>query len=304
MIKTLKVPKNIAIIAYLLLLTSTVGVACLLCRQYFYFMQEAQELIQVKDSYYQYVEMLKRSLNASLSESNSESEDEPDDSESKKKNESIDVDMQVELGSSVFISSIEESNKKIEHDFDLISPEEDSRLHTIKTAIQHLKPQVPSKKKAIRHITRPAVSKNMNRYIPQRDFAFIWPIDLPRFWLSSLYGPRRFSNGKVSFHHGIDMASMKGTPVKASAAGRVQCAQWVSGYGNCIDIYHNQHYKTRYAHLDSIGVRIGQVVQAEQIIGTVGDTGFVRKSGKDASHLHFEIHYDGHSVNPLKFLFM
>lgn len=302
MIKILKIPKNIAIIAYLLILSSTVGIACLLCKQYFYFMQEAQELIQVKDSYYQYVEMLKRSLNASLSDNNSESEDEPDDSESKKKNESIDVE--AELGSSVFISSIEENNKIIEHDFDLISPEEDSRLHSIKTAIQGLKPQISSKKKVTRQIKQPVISKNLNRYIPQRDFAFVWPIELPKFWLSSLYGPRRFSNGKVSFHHGIDMASMRGTSIKASASGRVQCAQWVSGYGNCVDIYHNQHYKTRYAHLDSIGVRVGQVVEAGQFIGTVGDTGFVRKSGKDASHLHFEIHYDGHSVNPLKFLFM
>lgn len=300
MIKILKVSKNIAITAYLFILICTVGMAGLLCRQYLYFMQEAQELIQVKDSYYQYVEMLKRSLNASLSDNNSESEDEPDDSDSKKKNEMEEV----ELSSQLFISSIEE-DKIVEHEFDLISPEEDSRVHSIKTAIQSFKPRISSsKKKTTRRIKQPCISKNVNRYIPQRDFAFAWPIELPKFWLSSLYGPRRFSNGKLSFHHGIDMASMRGTFVKASAAGRVQCAQWVSGYGNCIDIYHNEHYKTRYAHLDSIGVRSGQVVEAGQFIGTVGDTGFVRKSGKDASHLHFEVHCDGHSVNPLKFLFM
>lgn len=299
MVKALKISKDVVIVAYFVALLSTMIMAGLLYKQYRSFMQETQELIQVKDSYSQYVEMLKRSLSASLSDNNSETEDEPEDSEFKKKNTLEDV----ELRPSLFVSSIEE-DKNFEHDFDLISPEEDNRLRSVKTTVLSFKhPALPDKKKNSRPIKQLIVSKNTNRYIPQRDFAFSWPIELPKFWLSSLYGPRRFSNGKVSFHHGIDMAGMKGTPVKASAAGKIQCAQWVSGYGNCIDICHNQHYKTRYAHLDSIGVRVGQVVDAGQLIGSVGDTGFVRKSGKDASHLHFEVHCDGHSVNPLKFLF-
>jgi murein DD-endopeptidase MepM/ murein hydrolase activator NlpD len=299
MIKTLRVPKNIAIAVYLTILIGTVGMAGLLCMQYLSFMQEAQELIQVKESYYQYVEMLKRSLNASLSDNNSDAEDEPDDSDSKKKNEPVEGQLQASL----FITSIDE-DKNADHEFDLISPEEDNRLHSIKKTVQKINPRLSSsKKKGLKRIKKLSAHKNASRYTPQRDFDFAWPVELPKFWLSSLYGPRRFSNGKLSFHHGIDMASMRGTYVRASAAGRVQCAQWVSGYGNCIDIYHNEHYKTRYAHLDSIGVRAGQVVEVGQFIGTVGDTGFVRKSGKDASHLHFEIHYDGQSVNPLKFLF-
>lgn len=299
MIKILKVSKNIAILAYLLILICTMGMAGFFYKQYLCFMQEAQELIQVKDSYCQYVEMLKRSLKASLTDNSSESEDELDDFDSKKKNEQLDV----KLESNMFISSIQES-EIAEHEFDLISPEEDSRLHSIKIAVKNFKPQISlPKKKTVKKIKQSVSSKGVNRYIPQRDFVFIWPIELPKFWLSSLYGPRRFSNGKLSFHYGIDMASMKGTNVKASAAGRVQSAQWVSGYGNCIDIYHNERYKTRYAHLDSIGVQAGQVVKTGQFIGTVGDTGFVRKNGKDASHLHFEIHHNGNRVNPLKFLF-
>ena len=75
------------------------------------------------------------------------------------------------------------------------------------------------------------------------------------------------------------------------------------GQRNFVMIYHDKQYKTRYAHLDSINVHVGQIVKAGQQIATVGDTGFVRKSGKDASHLHFEIYQDGQRVNPLNFLF-
>lgn len=123
------------------------------------------------------------------------------------------------------------------------------------------------------------------------------------FWLSSLFGPRRRPNGHVEFHHAIDMAAMKGTPVKAAAAGKVVIAQALPGYGNCVMIEHNKRYKTRYGHLHRIYVKHGQYVQEGEQIASVGDTGLVRKSGRDASHLHFEIHQDGRRVNPLAFLF-
>ena len=296
--RALKISKNIAIAAYVAILVGTGCMAIVLCLQYRSFMQEAQELIQVRSSYAQYVEMLKRSLNASLAGNDSESDDEPEEADSKKINELNDP-----LRAHLFITSIDE-DKSSEPEFGLINTEEENQLSSIKQVGQKLKqPRSLSKKKKSKRAKSLTSYNQSNRYAPVRDFAFIWPIELSKFWLSSLYGPRRFSNGKVSFHHGIDMASMKGTAVKASAAGTVQCAQSVSGYGNCIDIYHNEHYKTRYAHLNSIRVRTGQSVQAGQFIATVGDTGFVRKSGKDASHLHFEVHYDGQSVNPLKYLF-
>ena len=99
------------------------------------------------------------------------------------------------------------------------------------------------------------------------------------------------------------MAACKGTPVKAAASGKVVVAQNLSGYGNCVMLEHNSRYKTRYAHLHRIMVHPGQVVQTGEVIGSVGDTGLVRKSGRDASHLHFEVHQDGRRVNPLGFLF-
>jgi len=135
-----------------------------------------------------------------------------------------------------------------------------------------------------------------------RDMMFMWPIKRSDFWLSSFFGLRKKVNGSKGFHYGIDMAAVKGTPVKAAAPGRIIEARHTSGYGNTIVIAHNSKYRTRYAHLDTIFVRVGQRVTRGSLIGKVGDTGFVRKSGKDASHLHFEVYAFGKRVNPMYFL--
>jgi len=145
--------------------------------------------------------------------------------------------------------------------------------------------------------------QNVGAQFTQRDFSFAWPIDLHNFWISSLFGPRKRVDGRPGFHYGVDMAAMRGTPVKSTARGKVLQAQYVPGYGNSVLLVHNQHYRSRYAHLNSILVKVGDVVRAGEVIGTVGDSGYVRKSGKDASHLHFEIHENGVQRNPLRYLF-
>lgn len=133
----------------------------------------------------------------------------------------------------------------------------------------------------------------------RKDLSLIWPIDRSKFWLSSHFGPRKKTNGQPGFHYGIDMAALRGTPVKAAAAGVVVQAEYVSGYGNMILIEHNQKYRTRYAHLDQILVSVGKKVAQGQFIGKVGDTGFIRKKGRDGSHLHFELLAFGKHMNPL-----
>lgn len=300
--KELAIPKNIAVIVYTIVLIATMIIAVILHTQYRVFLQKTQKLILIKQSYSQHIEMLKRSLYVSLSDESSESNDEPEDIQSLQKNDSLTNEgLHVDL----FTRSVGKK-KNIEPLFDFISPEEESRLFSLKNMHSRINSdQILPKKKLLkrRKEVEPSYSSGKNCLV-RVAFDFAWPIELAKFWLSSLYGPRRFANGKISFHHGIDMASVRGTIVKASASGKVICAQYVSGYGNCVDVYHNKHYKTRYAHLYTIAVSVGQNVQIGQQIGTVGDTGHVRKSGKDGSHLHFEIHQDGHSVNPLKFLFL
>lgn len=131
---------------------------------------------------------------------------------------------------------------------------------------------------------------------------FSWPIASNKFWLSSFFGPRKKPNGQWGFHKGLDMAAQRGTPVLASLEGLIEQAGYASGYGNTIVVAHDGVYKTRYAHLDSIFVKRGQKVIRGQRIGAVGDTGFTRKRGKDASHLHFELYEYGKQVNPLSLL--
>ena len=131
--------------------------------------------------------------------------------------------------------------------------------------------------------------------------ALIWPIERNRFWLSSFFGPRKNPDNSWGFHRGIDMAALKGTPVRAAASGIVVEARYASGYGNVVVLQHARKYKTRYAHLDTIGVKVGQKIIRGNVVGTVGDTGLVRKLGKDASHLHFEVCVFGKQVNPLQF---
>ena len=135
----------------------------------------------------------------------------------------------------------------------------------------------------------------------RKDISFIWPVDRSSFWISSFYGSRRKPDRSWGFHHGIDLAALKGTPVKAADSGIVVEAGVNTGYGNTIVIMHNNKYKTRYAHLHKIHVRVGQPVKKGQLIGQVGDTGLVRKRGRYASHLHLEVYMHGKRVNPLYF---
>jgi len=136
-----------------------------------------------------------------------------------------------------------------------------------------------------------------------KDINLSWPINRSHFWMSSLFGPRKKPNGSWGFHYGLDMAAMRGTKVTAASSGIVTEARYSKGYGNTIVVTHNRKYRTRYAHLDRILVKVGQKIKGGQLIGKVGRTGLVwRSRGRDPSHLHFEVHAFGKQVNPLKFL--
>jgi murein DD-endopeptidase MepM/ murein hydrolase activator NlpD len=140
--------------------------------------------------------------------------------------------------------------------------------------------------------------------VKQRDINFNWPINRSQFWLSSPFGPRRHPNGSIGFHSGIDMAAVRGTLVYPAAPGVVVEARSAPGYGKTVVIMHTNKYKTRYAHLDAICVRVGQEVGCQKLIGKVGSTGHVRsRRGRGGgSHLHFEVYAYGKRLNPMYFL--
>lgn len=136
-----------------------------------------------------------------------------------------------------------------------------------------------------------------------KDLLLTWPIDRSQFWLSSFFGPRRKPDRSWGFHYGIDMAACRGTPIYAACDGMViEASHSNKGYGNSVVIQHNHKYKTRYAHLEKILVRLGQKIERGDRIGKVGSTGAVRsRRGRDASHLHFEVYAFGKQINPLYF---
>ncbi len=96
---------------------------------------------------------------------------------------------------------------------------------------------------------------------------------------------------------GIDIRGSRGQAVKAAAAGKVVYAgNALRGYGNLIIIKHNDDYLSAYAHNEVLRVKEQQSVSSGQHIADMGssDTTDVR--------LHFEIRYQGASVNPVKYL--
>ncbi|MBC7325458.1 MAG: peptidoglycan DD-metalloendopeptidase family protein, partial [Moorella sp. (in: Bacteria)] len=99
------------------------------------------------------------------------------------------------------------------------------------------------------------------------------------------------------FHAGIDVAAGTGAPVVAAESGRVSRAGWYGGYGKCVDINHGSGVMTRYAHLSTIAVEVGEQVSRGQLIGRVGSTG-----NATGPHLHFEVIVNGRSLNPVQFL--
>jgi len=96
---------------------------------------------------------------------------------------------------------------------------------------------------------------------------------------------------------GIDIAGQKGQPVKAAGPGIVVYAgSGVRGYGNLILLKHNDQYLSAYAHNDSLSVKENDVVEAGEVIASMGD------SDADSVKLHFEVRRDGQPQNPLDYL--
>lgn len=96
------------------------------------------------------------------------------------------------------------------------------------------------------------------------------------------------------FHHGVDLAARSGTPVMTVFDGVVKLSTYGGGYGNYIIIRHDNGLETLYAHLSRRKVLAGQRVQAGDLIGLVGSTGY-----STGPHLHFEVRYKGYTFNPL-----
>lgn len=102
--------------------------------------------------------------------------------------------------------------------------------------------------------------------------------------------------GTIRPHYGVDYAAPKGTPIVAAADGVVIFAGKRGGYGNLIEIRHENNLKTLYAHMNSFasGMKSGKKVKRGQLVGRVGSTGL-----STGPHLHFGLYRNNVPINPL-----
>ncbi len=121
--------------------------------------------------------------------------------------------------------------------------------------------------------------------------------------ITSRFTSRRFHPIKKIFrsHYGVDYAASIGTPVQATADGRVTSAGWNGEAGRMVKLEHKNHYNTAYLHLSGFGpgIRTGARVQAGDTIGYVGSSG-----GSTGPHLDYRVYLRGQPVNPLSQKFM
>jgi lipoprotein YgeR len=133
---------------------------------------------------------------------------------------------------------------------------------------------------------RPAPADSAPSAAPASTISLVWPADGTVI--------RRFdgSNSK-----GIDISAAAGTPVIAAAPGTVVYAgNGLRGYGNLLILKHNADYLTAYAHNRALLVKEGQTVTRGEKIAEMGDT------DTDRVMLHFELRYQGRSIDPSRAL--
>jgi len=103
--------------------------------------------------------------------------------------------------------------------------------------------------------------------------------------------------GTYMMHEGQDFTGSVGTPVIATALGKVVEREYSSSYGNYVVLAHGGGIRTLYAHLTAFKCELGQSVRRGQVIGLLGNTG--RSTGP---HVHYEVHLGERSVDPMPWI--
>ncbi|MDR0315469.1 MAG: M23 family metallopeptidase [Treponema sp.] len=127
----------------------------------------------------------------------------------------------------------------------------------------------------------------------------IWPVRGGLGHISMFFGQNinPFS-GQYYIHKGIDISTYRaGDPIVATADGQIVTIDYADDFGNYVIIRHKHGYYTRYAHMLSFRVRVGQRVQQGETIGYIGNTGL-----STGPHLHYEVHIGSDVVDPYKYI--
>jgi murein DD-endopeptidase MepM/ murein hydrolase activator NlpD len=132
---------------------------------------------------------------------------------------------------------------------------------------------------------------------PEKLWDGLWQVPVAGA-LTARYGEQRSVNGSApSGHHGgTDFGTAEGTPVVATNRGRVVLARQLKVRGNMVIIDHGGGLYSGYGHLRAIEVAEGDLVEAGQQIGLVGNTGL-----STGAHLHWEMASHGILLDGLRF---
>src|SRR3546814_12030860 len=97
-------------------------------------------------------------------------------------------------------------------------------------------------------------------------------------------------------HTGVEFAAARGTPVRATARGRIAFIGWRSGYGRVVEIAHDAETTTRYAHFSAVpgDLAEGGRVSAGDTVGLIGATGTAT-----GPNLHLQDLFDAQPPGPL-----
>jgi murein DD-endopeptidase MepM/ murein hydrolase activator NlpD len=128
-----------------------------------------------------------------------------------------------------------------------------------------------------------------------------WPYQLPivdPIVTSPFGGERSYLDYQLKRRHtGTDLRRPGGSPVGATAAGRVAAVEAFQVHGLCVFLDHGWGVFSMYAHLSDAPVAVGDWVERGQVIGLVGSTG-----RSTAPHLHWEIAVNGIQVDPIEWM--
>jgi len=132
--------------------------------------------------------------------------------------------------------------------------------------------------------------------------AWSYPLEVP-WTLTTNFAQRRTYNGKLDtlyFHGGLDLAPNSGTEganIHVAASGTVVYTGLLQARGNAVAVDHGMGITSYYFHMSAINVKVGQQLQAGDVVGQVGSTG--RSTG---AHLHWEVRVNGIITDPRNFI--
>ena len=156
---------------------------------------------------------------------------------------------------------------------------------------------------SVKSIVKSSISDTAALAIAERYYSptafFSKPFQYPLTKIKSVgdFGNIRKSGTTAMQHLGVDLEAEEGTDVYASNDGVVSLVTELKDYGNTVVINHGLGIFTLYLHLEEFKVSIAQLVKKGDLVGLSGNTGY-----SIAPHLHFSLHVNNESVDPLVFI--